>query len=897
MPGNNRLVDRLKNAGAVLAIAALISPSLAAENKAKYFDIEAQPLSKALLAFSEQSDIVVSVPTQLVSGKEAPAVKGDIAPDEALDKLLQGSGLEYDRDRDGGVMIVQAALQEARRDEPFRMAQVGQRPSSDTNSLIETNDGDDRDVIVVTGTSIRGVTPESSPLDIYTRDDIRESGAISIDDFARLIPQNLNSNSFVAPTSTANGNSGAVSAIDLRGAGVGSTLVLVNGRRLPNALTGTSPDVSMLPLAALDRVEVLTDGASSIYGSDAVAGVVNFVLRDDFEGAVTSVDLTSTTDGDFRGGSVAQTVGAQWDSGGILGSVGYRSSGPLDAADRDYANTEPAYLVPVDQRFNAFVSAHQSVTDQVEIFTDLLYASRDVKLVGSVPGSTFVTYRDTEQFVGAVGANIELSTSTNLEIVSTYAIYERTGDSNRFFDSGAFSENISDVESSYFDVTAKIDGALFQFNGNDVRYALGGGIQKEGLDFVFNGDLVQDIERETTFAFGELFLPLIQEQNNIPLVNRLEANLSGRYTDIEAAGDSFDPKVGVLWEVIPSLKLRSTYSTSFRAPRLNDLETPNPTTFLIGVDGVLGAIPDPFSNDRSTVYYIFISSDDPNLGPETSEAITAGVDFEPSFFEGLKVSGTYYRIDYTDRIGAPFNAVTFLEPLFNPSDFLTLFEPTTADSLAPFVELAQLGDIAIDTTGSGVDLSDPNAVASVATQLLNLQIQNLSSRKIEGLDFSLVYNGSAGDIDYSVGTTIAHFLTNEDVVFDGGTPIDRLNSVAQPVDTRLQGFVGLSSGGLAGRLTINHTPSYTNRNVLPNESIDAWTTVDLSTSYDLGSARSNLLSGLRLSIVARNLFDEDPPFVAASGGGTTGLSEDVGFDPVNADPFGRTLTLSIIKEW
>ena len=127
------------------------------------------------------------------------------------------------------------------------------------------------------------------------------SGATSLDQFIRVLPQNFGGGSTEFTTiglpydsnSRQNNTSGA--SANLRGLGSRGTLALINGNRMaPTSEIGDFVGLSLIPMAAIERVEVQTDGASSIYGGDAVAGVINFILRDDFEGAETTASYGLT---------------------------------------------------------------------------------------------------------------------------------------------------------------------------------------------------------------------------------------------------------------------------------------------------------------------------------------------------------------------------------------------------------------------------------------------------------------------------------------------------------------------------------------------------------------------------------------------------------------------------
>src|SRR5262249_4297006 len=150
--------------------------------------------------------------------------------------------------------------------------------------------------VTVIGTTISGVYPASSPIEIYTSEDVARTGATTTEQFIAKLPQNLSTQSQYAAGQVVNQlNFDGVSSIDLRGLGVGTTLTLLNGHRMALSSSGRSADVSLIPASAIERVEVLTDGASAIYGSDAIGGVVNFVLRDNFEGAETRLSYGGVT--------------------------------------------------------------------------------------------------------------------------------------------------------------------------------------------------------------------------------------------------------------------------------------------------------------------------------------------------------------------------------------------------------------------------------------------------------------------------------------------------------------------------------------------------------------------------------------------------------------------------
>jgi len=193
--------------------------------------------------------------------------------------------------------------------------------------------------VVVTGSLIRG-TPEDTalPVDVFSSEDLTAEGQTSPLDFIKDIPAVGavlgDSNQF----STSAQGLGGVGSINLRGLGSTRTLVLLNGRRTIVSPGDGVVDTNLLPIFALQRIELLKDGAAVTYGSDAVAGVANFITRDRFNGVEAQGDyrFIKDTDGDYTGSIlVGKNLG---DDVNLLGGFGYRHRSPLAAFDRDFSN-------------------------------------------------------------------------------------------------------------------------------------------------------------------------------------------------------------------------------------------------------------------------------------------------------------------------------------------------------------------------------------------------------------------------------------------------------------------------------------------------------------------------------------------------------------------------------
>ena len=185
------------------------------------------------------------------------------------------------------------------------------------------------DTITVTGSRIKRTEIETaSPVFQIDRAAIDNSGALTIGDFIQDVP----SMSGAATNPSVNNGGGDGSAtVSLRGLGEDRTLLLVNGRRI------VTQDVNSIPMAMVERVEILKDGASAIYGSDAIGGVVNFILKQNFDGIETTVNYGVSAEDDGKREGISSTIGLSGDRGNLIISANYNKQEEVRSADRDYS--------------------------------------------------------------------------------------------------------------------------------------------------------------------------------------------------------------------------------------------------------------------------------------------------------------------------------------------------------------------------------------------------------------------------------------------------------------------------------------------------------------------------------------------------------------------------------
>ncbi|MDN3651326.1 TonB-dependent receptor [Thalassotalea ponticola] len=203
---------------------------------------------------------------------------------------------------------------------------------------------EDIETIEITGSHIKRTNMEGpSPVTSLNADDIARSGATDlIGVFAKLPISGQGTFSTQANSSDDTANGG--SSVSLRGLGADSTLILVNGRRVSVSAFAKSidtafVDINNIPVSAIKRIDILKDGASAIYGSDAVAGVINIILRDDIEGAEISAKIGDTADGGGQEQNVSLVFGHQTDNSSHTFILDYFDREEILYADRDYSKT------------------------------------------------------------------------------------------------------------------------------------------------------------------------------------------------------------------------------------------------------------------------------------------------------------------------------------------------------------------------------------------------------------------------------------------------------------------------------------------------------------------------------------------------------------------------------
>ncbi|HNP34378.1 MAG TPA: TonB-dependent receptor [Woeseiaceae bacterium] len=205
-----------------------------------------------------------------------------------------------------------------------------------TISGAQEKDSDTVEEVVVTGSRIvRKDLNSVGPVTILTAPEIAATGISSLEVLLQRMPSSAGSGGNQTSAYWVS-NGWGTPQINLRGMGINRTLVLLNGRRLVNGGTGanTAVDLSMIPVSIIERIEVLKDGASAVYGADAVAGVVNIITKQRFEGVETTAKVGAAFDGDGEEVQLDLTWGVTNDRGSLMASVSYQDTGEVFMPDR-----------------------------------------------------------------------------------------------------------------------------------------------------------------------------------------------------------------------------------------------------------------------------------------------------------------------------------------------------------------------------------------------------------------------------------------------------------------------------------------------------------------------------------------------------------------------------------
>lgn len=861
-----------------------------------HFDLPVQSLARSLTAIGAATNTSIGFSASQVAGLIAPSLKADLTVDGALTNVLTGTKLRPQHLDDHTIVIatressmsgsaetrvalVKASLPAEAADQIMTpQAELGDDSrDSASSSNPRTNELDD---IVVTGTKISGSQPSSRVLS-YSRADIEQQGFGNIQDFIQSLPDNFGGGASQNSVSgvTGDGNASNIvnaTGVNLRGLGNDATLVLIDGQRMaPGNWQGNFVDISMLPLSAIDRVEVVPDGASALYGSDAVGGVVNFILRKNLDGVETSVRYGSVTEGSRDDIEFSQAFGGDWAGGSGLVAYDFDRTSALPADDRKYValTTQlPFTLLPTAQRQSVLFTGQQDVTPGVRAFGDALSSHRDVQseLTGEF------TYPSSQQqnskidtYDVTAGIDADLTNKLKFELTSNFGT-SRTQYQIADLTQGGAVYNSDRFVTDLYSFDAKLDGRLAELPAGTARFAVGGQFRRETFSYVdvtfseFNFEASRNIGA----AFVEVHLPIVGSFDaSAGTGGSVELQLAGRYEHYSEFGSTCNPKIGLVWHALSTLSLRANYSTSFVAPLLADLN-PKPSD----VEADAGADYGP--GDPNVIYF---AGGNPNLQPQKSKNWTLGVDFKSNSRPLWQGHLDYYHISYTDRISNATAVTSFYSVFQNES----ILGPSIVQRNPSPAYVQQLEASPIFVNYDVTNLADIGAV-------IDDQKQNLSSLITDGIDFgaSLRPPSALWQTEFGID---GNYILQYDTRFSPTAPITSfLNTAYNPIDLKLRARSTVERGPFSLGLFANYVSSYRNPVSVGFVPIASWATIDATASYAFHFISQNKPSILRVGVT--NLMDRPPPYVGNARNG-------VNFDGANANALGRFVYVQLLTRW
>ncbi len=908
---NNNRAGHAVRVAVLSALAIFAAPISSAHAEKIQLDVAAGEAPDALKEFIRQTGLQLIFDFDSIAAFKTHAVSGQYDAAEALTRMLSNTGLafEFVNERTVTVTRKEAITQRPKviptkvsyeRDaiatsevERVRLAQaVEAAASSHETSALESASKEDLserrvqlEEVVVTGSHIRGAQNLSSPIIQFDREAIDRGGYATTQQLIQSLPQNLNNVSDSTQVGQLNGGPGGSfsgSGINLRGLGSASTLVLVNGRRLaPSGTSGSFVDVSTIPLSAIERVDVLTDGASAIYGSDAVGGVVNLVLRNDFQGAETRLRYGSVTQGSHSEWQAGQILGSSWDSGNAMLSYEFYDRTELDGSDRDFYRPKGSVsgfkLIPEQRRHGAFGLVSQDVTSRIELFGSARFGQRETEYSYRDGLGDAITKDKVEQYGASAGLKAEFGKTWQVQ--GAIAIDESHSQARDFTaDTALPTSTIAKSNLRSLDVIA--DGAIAHLRGGEARLALGSQFREEQIrtDYAYSTD-EPTFSRETYATFAELSMPWIGPVNALPGVQRLETTFAARYEHYSDFGKAFDPKLGFSWIPVAGLNIRGTWGTSFRAPLLTEM---NPADVYVDV------FPDLVPEVGGTSTAMFVLGSGVELKPEESTNLSLGFDLT---IQKLDVSFTYFDIDYEHRIRSPFPAGYNFDVITDPR-----YSPVVSRNFDPS-EIARL----LATPYAICFTPDYDICSSMPTPeqidvVVDGRITNLARVRTNGFDFSASYNAQAIGGAWQFGIAGTKLLRNDEQLMASMPHASIMNNVWAPVDLKLRNSLSYSREAFSAVGFINYVDSYKDqRSALwsggrQGSKVGSWTTVDVTLQYELGGVLGwQGFKEVTASVSGRNILDRDPPFI----GHLYGLH----FDGVNANPLGRFISAQVVGRW
>ncbi|MFN3945629.1 MAG: TonB-dependent receptor plug domain-containing protein [Allosphingosinicella sp.] len=729
---------------------------------------------------------------------------------------------------------------------------------------------------------------------VTTRRELEEGGVSDLAGFTRTLPQNFTGGT--NPGIAGGGQQGGQSninnsaALNLRGLGPDATLTLVNGHRLAYDALNQGVDISAIPLAAVERIEVIADGASALYGSDAVGGVANIILRRAYDGLQTTARIGASTEGGNVQQQYSAVTGGRWRSGGAMLALDHNRTTPILAGDRHYASSlfPTTTLTLRSAQSSGVLSGHQRITGGVVLEIDAIAMQRK-----SQKRSPFLSNADlftnglatdptVRSFALAPTVRIDLPARWQAALSATRAVSHTRIYTSRYQNNVPFNSRLI-YENRLSGIEASAEGPLFPAPGGDARLAIGGGLRTVALhlditDFI-NGNSVTfrnwTEKRDVQFGYGEFSLPLIGPELAFPLIERLTLSAAVRYERWEEIDDVATPRFGMVYQPHRDVLFRASWGKAFKVPTLNQVNQVLQGALLPGT--LFAPQPQPPLPAGATVLYL--GGGNPDLRSERATTWSTAMELRPAFLPGLRLDASYFNIDYRDRIGTALSGT--LSSLANPifRDLIT-FNPSIAQVTAIIATLPQ---------GLSNQTGRPFNPASVAA-IINGTLGNTARERVRGVDLVGEYRIGQSEDDRLLLTAAASYLKSDRQLARNQPVFQRAGTIFNPPNWRARGGI-VWQGRQAGLALLGNYVGSTRDVRFPIvERVGPFVTVDLSASWR-STAPTGPLRGVELRLSVINMLNEEPDTIRNTDQAAPP------YDSTNQSPVGRFVGLAVRKDW
>lgn len=846
------------------------------------FQIPAGPASATLPQFADQSHMNVLFASDSVGAQHTRAVSGKLEPMQALKRMLAGSGLRHQFRKPDGVVISAPG-----RESPKEVL-CGQ-PGLEPCKVPQSASAELATVVTVMGLALAdpfdpGPVRFGDPDATLTRPDFEAGGFQTVGDVLRSLPQNfgggLNLGVIFAGGSQNTTSQSAASTVNLRGLGSDSTLVLVNGQRLAASEGSGAADVTLIPISAVERIEITTGSASAMYGSDAVAGVVNIIIRNNLRGIEASAAFGTATEhgDDLQHYSVA--AGHRGGLADVFAVADCARQHEIYSQQRDYipADITGTTLMPAMKRCSEVISATVPLPKDLEFSLLGAFTRRSAEQADSltVPSgtTTAATRADVDQYVAnAVVKKRFLRTWTatlsggfSVDDIGGRELLRLNGASDQY------SSNL--LNNRLWTGQLVVAGPLATTRAGDVGLVLGGGYNQN--DFLFanlpGSEFTVVRRRRIRFAFAESAIPLLPSAAEAKGPTVLSLDLAVRAEQYSELGTTTNKKVALVYQPTSGIKVQASWGTSFRAPTLLQQFNTQQT--------VLEFVPDALQASGQSLALLRFGGN-PMLEAETSIDRELGLTIEPEVFPHSSLRVGYFSISYRQRTDYPtFNTT---DPLSDPNVLPFVVRNPGAAAIAQSLSQSQF-----------LDLTAGQFAAQQASVLIDDRNQNFLRQRASGVDFLWKYDRDTAFGKWGASLNTAYLKLQQQVT-DQSALVPLSGTLFCPPTWRGRFGISWSSSRYLGSVFVNYTGGSRgvsfSEQLVPAQKIASWTTLDgqIGMSFD-GGLRGGQT---KLTLSAQNLLDRHPPLISTVQPGAA----LVNYDSTNISPVGRFVALQLMQVW